>query len=275
MSLISDSSVFIINSADRISGTDSNFQYKIEMPKNSGYDRVCLLQALIPKSYYLVSAPFNTFILSENGVQTTVTVPPGNYNVRSWITLMGALLTSSSSQTYVYTITFPNSLTEVDTGKFTYSVTGNSGVQPLIIFPSTSELNEQFGFNRESTNTFVGDSLTSENVVKFQVEDVLLIHSDISYNNDQSSYNDVLQEIYASSTPMYSNIVYQNNGAVEAYSKTLLSAQNNTYRFTITDEENRAINLNGLNSVYTVVAYNKDKINQLVASDILRKRSKN
>jgi hypothetical protein len=275
MSLIADSSIFIINSADRISGTDSNFQYIINMPKNSGYDRVCMLQALIPKSYYLVASPFNTFILSESGVQTTVTVTPGNYNVRSWITLLGALLTSSSSHGYTYTITFPNSLTDVDTGKFTYTVTGNVGVQPSIIFPVTSELYEQFGFSASSTNTFSGSTLTSANVVKFQVEDVLFIHSDISYNNDQSSYHDVLQEIFASSTPMYSNIVYQNNGAVEAYSKRLLSAQNNTYRFTITDEQNRAINLNGLNCVFTIVCYNKDNINQLIASDILRKRSKN
>jgi hypothetical protein len=110
MSLITDSSVFIINSADRISGTNGNFQYKIDMPKNSGYDRVCLLQALIPKSYYLVASPFNTFTLSENGVNTLITVTPGNYNVRSWITLMGALLTTSSSQGYVYAIAFPNSL---------------------------------------------------------------------------------------------------------------------------------------------------------------------
>jgi hypothetical protein len=144
-------------------------------------------------------------------------------------------------------------------------------VQPSFTFPATSELFEQFGFLKESTNTFSGSTLTSRNVVKFQVEDVLLIHSDISYNN-QSSYNDVLQEVFASSTPMYSNIVYQNNGAVEPYSKTLLSAQNNTYRFTITDEENRAISLNGLNCVFTIVCYNKDKINQLIVSNILRNR---
>lgn len=273
MSIITDASIFIVDSSRRkgIDDTDADFSFEINIPRNSNYDRVCLLQAIIPKSYYIVEAPRNTMTLSENGVETIITLLEGNYNVISWITLIGAQLTASSSQGYTYTITFPDSLTSLDTGKFTYTVTGNAGVQPKFIFNTTTEVHEQFGFSRGSTNTFVGNSLDSANVVKFQAEDVLLIHSDISYNSDQSAYTDVLQEIYASSTPMYSNVIYQCT-AFEAYSKKLLSANKNIYRFTITDEHNNKINLNGLNCVLTLVCYNKDNINQIIASDILKPR---
>jgi hypothetical protein len=223
------------------------------------------------QSFYLVNAPYNTFILSENGTQTIVTVTEGNYNAISWTTIIANLLNASSTQGWIYSISFPNSAVNVDTGLFTYSCKSGTGTQPIIIFPTTSLLNEQFGFATGSTNAFVGNSLTSANVIKFQVEDVIFIHSDISHNNDQSSSNDVLQEIYASSTPNFTNIIYQNSGAVEAYSSRLLSANNNIYRFTLTDENGNAINLRGLNCVITILVYKKNNIDQLIATDLLMK----
>jgi hypothetical protein len=48
MSLISDGTRFIIDSSKRVNGTGGNFQYTINIPKNHDYDRVCVLQAIIP-----------------------------------------------------------------------------------------------------------------------------------------------------------------------------------------------------------------------------------
>ena len=265
MSLMHDSTIFIIDSSKRVSGTTSNFTYLINVPKGHDYDRVCVLQAIIPKSFYLVNSPYNTFTLLENGVSTLITITEGNYNAQSWITIIAALLTTSSSQGWTYTISRPNAITQVDTGMFTYSVTGNSGNQPSIIFPTSSQLYEQFGFNYNSTNLFVSSSLTSSNIMKFQVEDVIFIHSNISANSDQSANNDVLQEIYASSTPNYSNIIYQNSGCIEAYSKKLLSPENNIFSFILTNESQLGINLRGLNCVITLIVYKKDNFNQLLA----------
>jgi hypothetical protein len=208
-------------------------------------------------------------ILVENGVQTTVTVTPGNYNVKSWATVFASLLNAASSQGWTYFIYYPNSITQVDTGKFTYKVTGNGTNQPSFIFPSTSSLHEQAGFSQSSTNTFVDNLLTSSNVVKFQVEDVIFIHSNLSSNNDHSANNDVLQEIYSSSTPNFSNIVYQNSGAIEAYSKRLVTQNNNVYNFVLTNEKQNLINLNGLNCVFTILIYKQDMINQIIAKNIL------
>lgn len=247
-----DSVIFLVDSSKRISGTTSDFTYQLNLPKGHEFDNVCVLQCIIPKSYYLVQPGYNTFVLKENGVSTTITVTPGNYNAKSWSTIIGTLLTTSSSQGWTYTITFPNSTTSVDTGLFTYSCVGGN---PSFIF--TTNLYEQFGFQPNSTNTFSSNTLVSANVVKFQVEDVLYLHSDISYNPDQSSTNDVLQEIYASTTPNYTNIVYQNSGAVEGYSKQLLNQSNNIYHFVLTDENNNTLSLNGLNMVITLLIWKR------------------
>ncbi len=270
MALISDSVVFIIDSSEAI--TTGSWTSQMNIPKGVEFDRVCVLQAIIPKSYYLVNTPYNTIILEENGVQTTITMTPWNYNVKSFATLIGTLLTESSFYGWTYAITYPNAVTQIDTGKLTYSVSGNGDVQPSFIFPSTSLLYEQFGFNASSTNLFIENSITSSNVVKFQVEDVIFIHSNLSSNNDMSAKNDVLQEIYASSTPNFSNIIYQNSGAVEAYSKRLFCQNNNIYSFTLTDEKENSISLNGLNCVLTVLVYKKDDINQLIARNLLTNR---
>lgn len=269
MSLISDGVIYIIDSSKRIGGTNADFTFNINIPRDQGFDRVCLLQAIIPKSYYLVNAPYNQFILRENGVDTSITVPEGNYNVRTWISIVGGLLNTHSSQGWQYTITFPNEATELQTGKFTITVTNNIA-QPSIIFPVNSVVYEQFGFVKESTNTFIDNSLVSSNVIKFQTEDVLFLHSTLSKNNDQTAYTSVLQEIYASSTPPFTNIVYQNYGKVEAYSRKLASDTSNVYSFQLTDENNRTINLRGLNCVFTILIYRKDNINKLIAQSLLR-----
>lgn len=67
-----DSVTFLIDSSKRISGSTSDFTYQLNIPKNKQYDYVCVLQAIIPKSYYLIQAGLNTFTLQENGVNTTI-----------------------------------------------------------------------------------------------------------------------------------------------------------------------------------------------------------
>lgn len=254
-----DSVIFLVNSGDRLSGTTEDFTYQLQLPKGHNYDQVCVLQAMVPKSYYLIQNGFNTFTLNESGTLITITVVPGNYNALSWQTIIANLLNTASTHGWTYTCTYPVATTQPDTGMFTYTCTGGN---PSFIF--TSNIYEQMGFPANSTNSFVGGMLVSANVVKFQVEDILYIHSDISYNNDQSNTNDVLQEIYCSSTPNYSNVVYQNSGAVEAYSKKLLNANNNIYHFVLTNESGTTMNLNGLNLVMTILVYKKDNINEVL-----------
>src|SRR5207248_2706674 len=103
------------------------------------------------------------------------------------------------------------------------------------------------------------NTLTSVNVVNFQLQDSIFIHSDLSNNHN----DDVLQEILAIDSPSYGNIVYI-CPSVEAYAKKLSTNQNYVYRFYLTDEDDLAINLNGQNIVFTLLFFKKQNVYELI-----------
>lgn len=256
--MISSKRFYYVDSRNRIEGTDSDFLFSIKIPSEEKYTHVCILNAVIPKSYYLVRSNKNTFHINENGTVSLVTIPVGNYSRRSFQSVLQTQLNAASIG-WTYTITYPNTSTEADTGKYTYTVTGNGGVQPQFIF--TTNVFEQLGFNQNTTVTFVGDTLTSSNVIKMQQEDALFLHSDIANGGNESS--SILQELYSASTITYGTIVFNNLDPV-SNAKVLRSANNNVYRFTLTDESNEIINLNGLNIVFTVMVCTIDNIYKLI-----------
>jgi hypothetical protein len=284
MSIIEDRLVFYINSAFRISGTDSDFTYFLKIPLGEieSYDNVCVVQAQIPKSYWIVNEPYNTFQLKEDAVTVTITIPPGNYNRKSFATTISSLLSASSPNTLTYTITYPNSQSAVDKGYYTITVI-NSGLLPIsIIFPSVTYAYQFLGFNAGTTNSFtrVGVTstytLTSKNVIQLIAEDALYIRSDICDNRGTS---DVLQDIYSGDNPNFSAVVFQ-TPSVEACSKKLSSNNKNVYRFTITDEYGVPINLNGVNCLITLMIYKqqdvyksiKGAINYYLMQEAIRKK---
>lgn len=255
MAHIDNLRIFHLNTNNRISGTHENCQMELELPSSEEFDRAVLLSCVIPRSYYLVQAPYNTFILREGIANTTITVAEGNYSFSSFRAYLQALLTSSSSQGWTYTISIPNTTNQPSTGKYTFTSSNNGA---SFIFSSTSKLHEQMGFDLGSTNNFVGTQLISKNVVKFTLEDTLYIHSDLVTGQQ----DDVLQEIFTAGSFDFSSIKFQNYTPIE-YSKVLSTSNNNSYRFTITDEDDRIINLNGLNCVYTVLIYKNNDVHNI------------
>ena len=87
-----DSRVFYIDSANRTSGTDSNFEISLSLPKNN-YNKVALLQLSCPKSFYNFSTGKNTFTLRELSVNYTVTIPVGNYTKTTLLSSLSSLST--------------------------------------------------------------------------------------------------------------------------------------------------------------------------------------
>ena len=230
---------FNLNSGNALdsTSTSSSFSVTIKIPPHETFTHVCLLSCSIPKSYYLIQDGYNTFTLSENNVNTVVTIPAGNYSWQVFRTQIALILTAASSQGWTYTCTAPPA-TAAQTGKATYTVAGNGGLQPSFVF--TNAVYEQFGFVPNSTNTFAANTITSANVVKFQVEDALFIHSDIV--GDPNS--DVLQSIFVSATPDFTSIVYQCY-QYETAVKKISVAKSNVFRFTLTNEDGQLIDLNG------------------------------
>lgn len=250
---------FYIDSNNKINGTSSDFSIQLNLDPNDDFTHACVLQCLIPKSYYLIQAGSNTFQLREAASTVTITVPPGNYSRRSFQSVVQSLLTVNSPNLWIYSITYPNTTIIADSGKFTYSVTGNSS-QPSFIFGS-SIIYEQFGFPPNSTQVFISASLTSTNVIKMQREDALYIHSDIVQNKEG---NNILQAVFASSeTPSYSNITYRAID-IEANSKPMNSSTGNIYRFYLTNENGVPIDLNGLNIIISLVLYKQNNLSSLI-----------
>lgn len=247
--------IIYVNSRNRISGTNSDFLFKIDI-KDIEPTLVCCLQANIPKSYYLIREGENTFTLSEGVQSETITLTVGNYSRKALSTAVALALNTASAlmSTYTYTMTYAKSSTSVDNGKYTYAVTGNGGTQPVLTFNSTDNIYEVLGFDIGSVNPFVGDELTSTNVVKLQIEDSIFIHSDICSNGSDN----VLQEIFANNDPDFSNIVFQTPD-VTAYSKKLTTSSNNMVRFYLTNEDNELLDLNGLNWTCTLLFYKPER----------------
>lgn len=242
-----------VNSRDRIAGSDENFTYNIQFPEGEEFTHVVLLNALIPKSYYLIQTNTsldNVFTLRENGVSVTVTVPVGNYSLSTFKNTIGTLLTTASPNTLTYTITYPaNNMP--DTGKWTYTQ-NNSAVQSSLVF--NEHLFEPFGFLSQSTNVFTGTTLISRAVIKLQSEDRLLLSSSL-VNNGRDS---ILASINSTTSINYSSINYECPDC-QFYSH-LISEKQNTVSFTLSDENFEVISLNGLNMNLSLCFYKKDDI---------------
>lgn len=259
MSNIGDEHGFIVyvNSRERVSGTDSDFLYSIQMPQDRIMDSVVVLNALIPKSYYLIQEGFNTFQLQEGSTIVTITVPVGSYILSGWTSTLSSLLTAASPNALTYLVTYPTAANQ--TGKLLYTQS-NGAIQSALIF--TNLLFEPFGFQQSTTNLFTGTTLVSATVIKLQSEDRLLIHSDCVQN---PSTDNVLVSINAVSNVNFSSIAYINYHP-EYNSHTLNSGKNSTFRFTLTDENNNIMDLNGLNLNMTLLFYKKNTSYQQIAS---------
>ena len=263
MSDIRDGRFLYITSGDQLHQNVNTFSFTIQLDQTKNYDRITLMQANIPISYYTIQAGFNTFTLTENNISVLVTLPIGNYNANSFATIVGNVMSSTSPNNLTYTISYPNSFNQTQTGKFTYTV--NSTITPIsLTFPSTSVINNQFGFDAGSTNTFTVGSLTSTlistDVINFIPENTIFIHSNLVIDENGT---DVLQEIFSNNTQPFQNLVFLNPNPSQ-YSKKLASGKIQSATFSITDEYGSPIYLNGLDVVLTLLVYKQDDTNEKI-----------
>src|SRR4051794_24594276 len=107
--MIKNKRTFYINSRNRLTGTDADFTAQVDIPTTDKFDRVCVLDISIPKSYYLVQNGQNTFTLTEAKGSATITIDPGNYSRRNFATLLTAKLNTASAglSGWTYAITVP------------------------------------------------------------------------------------------------------------------------------------------------------------------------
>jgi hypothetical protein len=264
MSLIKTQQIIHINSAFRDTGTDSDFTYNLPIKRDNEFTHCAVISVSVPKSYYLVPEGENTFTIEENGSTFIVTIPPGNYNITSFIYVLNGLFTGQLSH---YSVSFPDGKTEAQTGKMTFQHT-NIQHDTDFIFGS-NHLPEVMGFDRGSTNSFIinqtHSTLVSTNICNFQRESTIFLHSNLGSNGGQ---DDILLEMFASGNADLSNINFENNGNLEEHSKVLTNNLSTKFRFSLSDEYRSGINLNGVNMLITLCFYQKEDINRLMTGFI-------
>lgn len=268
MSRIDDKQIVFINSSDRTSGTDGNFTFSINLRPDNNFDRVTVLEAGIPKSFYSVQTGENTFTLTEGIASATITLPIGNYTRSSLKTELAALLVSSSPNSWTYAIAIPNQQKECDNGHYTFTVTGNTS-QPSFSFNSTTSLAEMMGFNNSLTYTFSANRLESVNVTNLQPFQAVNIHSNlVSPDYAQGVNTDILATIICNTgQATYSNVGYICPD-VEAFSRTLASGATSVATFTLTDEQNTLLDLNGVNCQLVLCFWQKNQSLRLLGGGI-------
>jgi hypothetical protein len=160
-------------------------------------------------------------------------------------------MTANGSWTYSVSI-------NLNTAKFTWTVSDNGGLQPSI---NPLELYEKLGFNSNTTYTFVGDSLSSINVCDMSPENDIFIRSNLvagGYNNNDN----VLIDLQGSGVAQFGRIQFYNPEPAQ-YVKDI----NNTsdiYEFQITDEDGNIKKLNGINYTATILFFKKSTLPSMI-----------
>lgn len=255
-----------------ISGNTGDFNYIIDLPASHDFDSVVLLQGSFPKTYYVVRQGFNMFSLTEGVDTVTITMPAGNYGALAFRASLQAELNANSPHGFVYSVTQPTLAIGASTGKFTYAVSNNSGIQPSFTFPTISLLYHQMGFNYNSTNAFVSDVMISTNVIDFNTVKGLLVKSDCVEGEYISSPtgSSMLQEVLCFNTSDFSNIGFA-NPAPEYSAKRLKRGTGKLFNFKITDLDDNILDFNGQSCNFSLAFFKRDNYNEMAARDMKMK----
>ena len=235
-----DTPSFLLNSRNREEGTNTSFSFKLELKLGNDYNLVALTSATIPKTWNTINITNNTFVLDENGPTANIVIPTGNYNVCNFPKILSDLLNTASPNSWKYTVSYPDPFIQADTGKFTYNVSENSSVQPSFIFTSTG-LDEIMGFEDNSTNLFVGDTLDSQLTINMQHTRFVTIKSSISNNfGNTDSDSAILARIPVEDIPDM-GIVHYTLINVQDQAKAISNNRSNLYTFSLHDDRDREL----------------------------------
>lgn len=250
---------YFFDSGERTSGDSGSFSSSpINLDITNPYDSVVVNQVVIPKSWYNVPQNYNTFTLTEDGVDVLITITPANYNKNNLIPVLQNLLNAASPNGLTYTITYPDIATQGDTGKYTFTA-APAGIHDIYFTFNNQSMFQQMGFYAGSTNQFdpILSTIESTTVLNFQIISSIFIISDMSVEDD------VLQEVYSVGTILSSSYIFYQQVNFDLNTKRLLTSNNNTWKFTLLDQLDRIINLNGQDWQVSIIFYHRNDYDQM------------
>ncbi len=135
--------IIVINSRDKISGTNSNFRVQIQDSISQEVLKILVKDVFVPNQFYNVDADNNTLDLNQNSlglVQAVVT--PGQYNIDELIVALKTAIDAVLIDGAVVAIT-----KNTNTNQLTFTFTGGIPANDNVSFLDTSTIKELIGFN--------------------------------------------------------------------------------------------------------------------------------
>lgn len=230
----------IIVSTEREAGTDTDFSIQLNIP--AGHTHMSLKMIGLPRSYYNVVSGKNSFLLGS----TVYSVAPGFYQISDLVNVLNAMIAPSTVQW--------NRVA----GRLTFLST-----QPTLSFPSSSRLYRLMGFNANSTNSFVANTLISTNVVNTTAIDQGYLLCDAVYDESQSSFGNVLESFAVNITSDLSMVVY-NNLNIKNGKRLVAGGASAAIKipvwFKLVNEDGDTLDLQGHPLTFVVHTYTQDEI---------------
>ena len=262
MSLYDASSLPLIlnfNSASRVAGSNSDFvSAPVELGIND-YDSVAVIQVSVPRSFYNIPDGFNTFIVTEVGVEREITLPPASYTKDTLITKLVELLNTGS---YTYTMSYPLP-SEPDTFRYTFNVNSSDAIS----WTFDTGMYRQLGFT-VGTHPFTSQTLVSSNCIDLSYNNRCYIKSDIIDENDG-----VLESILNYGTYQMLSFCHHTNHDYDLVARRFNKSKRNSWRFTITNAFDEIIDLNGIPWCFTLVFYKRNISHELHRTDLILKQA--
>ena len=255
--------VINFNSKDRISGSNSSF---FNIPTDLGlnmFDSVCLVSASIPKSFYNMPTGYNTFSVKEGLPTRTITIPVGNYTKNNLLLVLATQL-NTGGVGWVYTVSYTNTALIADTYKITFSVTGNSSVQPIFTFQLKTSPFRQLGFDESSVNTFVGSSLSSSNAINLSY----ILRAFIKSNICRGSTDSILEELLNIGSFPSLSVMYYQQFNFDMNTREFNTESINSWQFSLVDSYDNLIDLNNISWAFSVVFYQRNNTHQIHKADL-------
>lgn len=272
-----DLKTIVVNSINRDSGSSSNFVYSINLPAND-FNRVCVKEISIPRSWYDFDVNYNSFSLMEGSAMALIEITPASYNLENLPQEIALQLTNNSPNGYTYYVSYPTT-SQPQTNKFTFTCNAPVGTYIAFIFGSyefdddtTAPLEGcylQFGFNIDSTNVFqdVGGVMTlvSLNSISISYINRIFLCSDLC----STEVNNVLLDcLFVGQYPPLS-YCYWEALTIDTNSKAFSNTRSNSAKFWLIDEYNQSLNLNGQDFVMTLMFFKKNDTDELMKQKML------
>lgn len=255
-----------INSSNRIafSSDSDNFYAQIEIPQDvkDKLNYCSITNIEIPKSYYLIQNKLNYFSLFENGVETIIYIPIGNYTYTDLFLVVKNLLIDNSPNSLLYDVFEITNLNtppikqlviNPDLNKIAITISNNiSNIPVYLFFDDITLIDIILGFNPAQNNF---DLLTNTYIIAPNMYNLNPINScylisdciDNTYNDGIGNSN--LCQINLSNVP-YGSIIEKTYDIIE--NKKKLNLKNNIIHFTFVNMINSStFNLNNIDCSFT------------------------